>query len=435
LSWRGVRSASDYESSSRRDPTLAPEVRVIPTKGAGGPLECFGRQDKPASGASDRRDSSEPPTEYRANSTAARGIARGSLTLAALALAAACSSPTNEPAPATTTTNATPPAPTPVPTEVPAGPKLYVSNETAGTVSVVDVGTRRVVATIAVGKRPRGIRASADGTRVYVALSGSAIAGPGVDESTLPPPDRRADGIGVIDTTTRTLVATLQSGPDPEQFAISKDGTRLFVANEDAGVASVVNIAGGTVEKRITVGMEPEGVDLSPDGRHVYVTSENDGSVFVIDTERLEVVREERVGLRPRSTAFLPDGSRAWVSAENEPAVVEMDARRHRVLSRVVFAPETLKPMGVALSPDGARVYVTTGRGKTLEVVDAKSRQRVGGVAVGDRPWGLVLSPDGRFAFTANGPSNDVSVVDLATLTVVTRVAVGERPWGLAYVP
>jgi len=76
--------------------------------------------------------------------------------------------------------------------------RLYTSDETGGNVVVVDPQHRSVVARIAVGKRPRGIQISPDHTRVYVALSGSPIGGPNVDESKLPPPDRRYDGIGVV---------------------------------------------------------------------------------------------------------------------------------------------------------------------------------------------------------------------------------------------
>src|SRR5262245_20887199 len=148
-----------------------------------------------------------------------------------------------------------------------SGPRLFVSNEIGGTVSVIDIGTRKVVYTIDVGKRPRGIHSSADGRTVYVALSGSPIGGPNVDESKLPPPDRRFDGIGVIDAATGTLAKVLPSGPDPEQFDISKDGTRLFIANEDAGQATVLDIGSGQIVKQITVGGEPEGVNLSPDGQ------------------------------------------------------------------------------------------------------------------------------------------------------------------------
>jgi uridine kinase len=73
LSWRGVRSASDYESSSHRAPTLAPRVRVTRTSAIGDPESVLGRQDTSAEGASDRRDESEPATACHADSTAFRG--------------------------------------------------------------------------------------------------------------------------------------------------------------------------------------------------------------------------------------------------------------------------------------------------------------------------------------------------------------------------
>src|SRR5881394_1675492 len=69
-----------------------------------------------------------------------------------------------------------------------------------------------VVARIPVGKRPRGLKLARDGKTLYVALSGSPRGGPGVDESKLPPPDRAADGVGVVDLTARKLVRTYASG-------------------------------------------------------------------------------------------------------------------------------------------------------------------------------------------------------------------------------
>src|SRR5579872_7539616 len=88
------------------------------------------------------------------------------------------------------------------------GPRLFVSNEASGDVSVLAVPTNDVIATVPVGKRPRGIQRSPDGTRVYVTLSGSVAAGPNV-KGPVPPPDRSADGIGVLDTALGTLTDRL----------------------------------------------------------------------------------------------------------------------------------------------------------------------------------------------------------------------------------
>src|SRR5690606_4462941 len=89
-----------------------------------------------------------------------------------------------------------------------AAPLLYVSNEDSHDLSVIDLGTHQVVATIPVGKRPRGLRVSPDGALVLTAVSGSPKSPPGTDESKLPPPDRSADGIAVVDAKAHKLLRT-----------------------------------------------------------------------------------------------------------------------------------------------------------------------------------------------------------------------------------
>ena len=184
---------------------------------------------------------------------------------------------------------------------------VYVTNEGSGDLTVIAGGTHEVVATIPLGKRPRGIKVGPEGNRLFVALSGSPPAPPGVDEDTLPPPDRSADGIGVVDLAEQRVVTVLDAGTDPEQVAVSPDGTRIFAANEDAGTATIVEIASGEVVAELGVGDEPEGVSLSPDGRFVYVTSENDSQVSVIDTAALEVVAVFDVGARPTFDGIWPN--------------------------------------------------------------------------------------------------------------------------------
>jgi YVTN family beta-propeller protein len=155
--------------------------------------------------------------------------------------------------------------------------EIYVSAEDGGEVAVIDTVRGEVVARIPVGKRPRGVKTSADGKTLYVALSGSPKAGPGVDESKLPPADRNADGIGVVDVAGRKLLRVLKSGQDPESFDLSRDGKLIFVSNEETAEMTVVNLESGQVVKRVPAGKEPEGVTTSPDGHVVYVTSEEDG--------------------------------------------------------------------------------------------------------------------------------------------------------------
>ena len=277
----------------------------------------------------------------------------------------------------------------PVPSATALPYRVYVTNEGSGDLTVIAGGTHEVLATIPLGKRPRGIKVGPGGTQLFVALSGSPPAPPGVDEDSLPPPDRSADGIGIVDLADARVVRVLDAGTDPEQLAVSSDGTRIFAANEDAGLATIVEVASGEIVAELPVGSEPEGVSLSPDGRFVYVTSENDSQVSVIDTAALEVVAVFDVGARPRASAFSPDSTRAYVTAENGGTVSVVDTNTHSVIDTLELRGESVRPMGVVVSPDGARVYVTTGRGGTVAVIDVGTGEPVGSVEVGARPWGL----------------------------------------------
>lgn len=312
--------------------------------------------------------------------------------------------------------------------------RVYVTNERSGDLSVIDGQTYQVLATIPLGKRPRGIQVSPDKTQLFIALSGSPIAGPGVDESKLPPADPSADGIGIVDIATLKLLRVIRGVSDPEQLVVSPDGKLLYIASEDTGTAVVVDVATGETVATQEVGGEPEGVGISPDGRFVYMTSEEDHQVSVISTETNEVIKQFEVGQRPRQAAFSSDGARAYVTGEIDATVSVVDVNEHKVIHTIKLSGELIRPMEVDLSPDDSVLYVTTGRGRKLIAIDNKTYEPIKEVTVGERPWGLALSPDGNYLFTANGPSNDVSVVDGESLEVIATIPVGTSPWGVVTV-
>jgi YVTN family beta-propeller protein len=310
-------------------------------------------------------------------------------------------------------------------------PDAFVTDEDGGVLLGIDTRADSVVTRLEVGKRPRGVRVAADG-RVYVAVSGSPKGGPGVDESTLPPPDTAADGLAVVERGGRRLLGTLPAGRDPESFDLDPRGTTAYLSNESTGEVSLVDLGSGAVRRTVSVGGEPEGVETSPDGAEVWVTSEEEGAVYVLDAATGDRVAVIPTGERPRTVAFLPDGSRAYVPGELDGTVSVVDARAHRVLRSIPIPGPGARPMGTALSADGRTLYVTTGRGGTVAVIDTGRDSVVATIEVGGRPWGLALTPDGRKLYTADGPTGRVSVIDPATRRVVGRIEVGGSPWGVA---
>src|SRR5436853_7658196 len=89
-------------------------------------------------------------------------------------------------------------------------PRAYVSNEHDGTISVINTTTDKVISTIRVGGRLRGIHLSQNGRTVYVAMTDPAnLRGSELER------------IVAVDAATGRVMARYPAGSDPEQFAIN----------------------------------------------------------------------------------------------------------------------------------------------------------------------------------------------------------------------
>jgi PQQ-dependent catabolism-associated beta-propeller protein len=296
---------------------------------------------------------------------------------------------------------------------------VYVSDEVANVLHVVDGESGRLLGQVAVGKRPRGMALSHDGKQLYVAA--------GED-----------DRIDVVDLATRKVVDHLPSGPDPERFVVSPDGRRLYIADEDDSQVAFVDIASKTITARIDVGGEPEGMAVSPDGKWVICTSEAASLAHFIDADKAVLVDSLMVGARPRDARFTPDGRELWVSSEQRATVSVIDPASRKLLRTIDFEkespPENVQAVQMTMTRDGATAYVALGRGNHVARIDVKSGKVGPYYTAGFRTWNLALSPDERRVYAANGLSGDLSLIDLKTGQSRT-VKLEGRPWGVIATP
>jgi PQQ-dependent catabolism-associated beta-propeller protein len=249
----------------------------------------------------------------------------------------------------------------------------YVSDEAANVVHVIHAPRWKEAASIAVGKRPRGMELSHDGKRLYVALGND-------------------DRIDVIDLASRKVVDQLPSGPDPERFVVSPDGRWLYVANENDNTVSFVDIARRKIVHEVPVGAEPEGMAVSPDGRWVICTSESASLVHFIDAASATLVDSVLVGTRPRDAVFSADGSQLWVSSETRASVAVFAMPSRKVAHTIDFddddnAPATVQAVGLVLRPQ--RAFVALGRGNAVAEVDPAGFAIRRYFPVGNRNWGI----------------------------------------------
>jgi YVTN family beta-propeller protein len=155
----------------------------------------------------------------------------------------------------------------------PAGPLAFVTNERDGTITVIDTVRDRVYSTLKVGGRLRGIRLSPDRSKIWVAISYPSNQSQGEDK------------IAELDLKGH-VIAKYEAGTDPENFVVDYNATRLYIANEDAGTASITDVKANRVIASMPVGLEPEGAAMSPDGRWVLLSLRNRAAASVsIDTQ------------------------------------------------------------------------------------------------------------------------------------------------------
>ena len=289
--------------------------------------------------------------------------------------------------------------------------RAFVTNESDGTLSVLDIRSGKVETTVSVGKRPRGIGFAPDRSQVYVALG-------------------EENAIAVVDTRSLQVIKKLPAGSDPETFAVHPNG-HIYLSNEDANKASVLDPVEGKVVAEIPVGIEPEGVGISPDGKLVMVTSESTHMVHVITIPDHKVIANILVGARPREVAFSADGQWAYVTSEIGGQVSKLDVAANKVVHTVKLDVPNAKPKGVVVSRDQRTLYVSTGGGNAIAVVEADTLVQKATIPVGKRVWGLALTRDGSRLYACNSLDSLVSVIDTTTNQVSATIPVGQRPWGV----
>jgi YVTN family beta-propeller protein len=217
---------------------------------------------------------------------------------------------------------------------------------------------------------PAGLALSADGRFLYVA-------------------ENLANQVAVIDLATSTVVHRVQTATLPYSIVVAGDG-RVFVSAWGAETVHVFRAAavgtdgatratGELIEGgRIAVGRHPSALVLNAAGTRLFVASATTDRVAIVDTARLRVLRTLRTsapgapaeGTTPNALALPPDGARLFVAEAdtNAVSVFELSASsagtnrrqaRDRLLGRI---PTDWYPTGVM--EHNGELLVLTGKGQ-----------------------------------------------------------------------
>jgi len=320
--------------------------------------------------------------------------------------------------------------------------KVYVADEEANTISVIDTASFKKIRSISVGKAPHNVQVAPDGKLAWVTNNGEpgkAAEQPAHQGMSQPEHGAMAGGgeIWAIDTSTDAVVAKVPVGMHPAHVVLTPDGRYAYVTNGGDNTVSVVDSATQRVVDTIPVGAYPHGVRISPDGTQVYIANLKGGTVSVIDTESRKQVAQIAVGKGPAQVGFTADGRFAFVSLSEENRVALIDPASRKVTHTVSVGTV---PIQVYATPDSRTLLVANQGtrkkpGKTVSVVDLKTFKNVKTIETGSGAHGVVVDREGQYAYVTNIYANSVSVLDVKARKVIATVPVGRGPNGVSVTP
>ena len=247
--------------------------------------------------------------------------------------------------------------------------------------------------------------------------------------------DPSKDGVAVVDVATRKTVKTLPAGKDPETFDVSPDGTRLYVSNEDADSASIVDLAERQSHRQRE---DRPGARrrqrCRPMGRLSGCTGETDHNITGIDTKSGEGLGTYRSRPAAALHPFVQNGAKAYVTNEVDGTVTVVDMSARKTMKTITM-PEGSKPMGLPFRPTARRSMSAMG-----EAVPSRSSTRYGLDPIhhegGHSSLGSRSHQEtARSSTRQTALATTCPVIDAWTMQVVKTIPVGSVPWGIAIGP
>jgi YVTN family beta-propeller protein len=299
-----------------------------------------------------------------------------------------------------------------VTSQLSAQPFAYITNSTAGSVTVINTANNSVVTTIAVGTTPFGVAVKPDGSRVYVANNGSGT-------------------VSVINTSTNTVVGTIPVGSGVSGLAVSPDGSRVYATRTTANAVSVIDTSDNSIVTTITSGFNsPLGVVVNTAGTRVFVTNNvSPGTVSVINTSTNALLTPialtpASAGNSPYGIAVSPDGAFIYVVNGGSNDVVVINATTGAIIT--TFTPSGIAPLAVAINPASTRAYITNFSSGSVTVVDTTTHTVLTTISIGAVNLnGISINPAGTFAYVADQTAQNVRVINLSTNMLSANIAAG----------
>jgi len=213
----------------------------------------------------------------------------------------------------------------------------------------------------------------------------------------------------VVDVEKGEILAAIPTHAEVSHMVVVQpELQRAFLANIGSGSVSVLDLAKGEFVTELSTGAGAEAIDLSPDGKELWVGHREDNTLAVVDPATLETLATMPCGEVPIRAKFTPDGKHVLVSNAQSGDVAVFDAAARKEIARISMQAGAV----------------------------AEKDERLFGDRFGDSPVpvGILVHPDGELAYVANTNADVISIIDLKQWKLVDRLVAGQEPDGMAFV-
>jgi YVTN family beta-propeller protein len=190
------------------------------------------------------------------------------------------------------------------------GPKdglLYLTTELDKSVTIIDPQTLKIIGSIPTGQAESHMLAiSSDGRYGY-----TANVGPGT--------------VSVLDMVTRKTLAVIPVAKHVQRVSITPDNRWVFTSDDEKPRLAVIDAATNKVDRWIALPSTGYGTASTPDGKWLLVALPGAKAVGVVDLANFQVVKTINVPAAPQEIAIQPDGHVAYASCDHSHQVAAIE--------------------------------------------------------------------------------------------------------------
>jgi YVTN family beta-propeller protein len=310
--------------------------------------------------------------------------------------------------------------------------RVYLSDQTSNTVSVVDPASEKLLGVIRLGDPTPGNLSPLYKGQLLVHGMGFSP-----DHRTLAVVSVGSNSVAFIDTQTNRVKHIAYVGRAPHEAFFTPDGKKVWVAVRGEDFVQVLDGTTYLPTQRIQVPNGPGMTIFSPDGRYGYVCSSFTPETVVIDTSTYQIVgRVKQASPFSPDIAATPDGKQVWLTLKDTGKTQVFNAQPPFNTIAVLDTGPITNHVNFASNANGQFAYVTIGGLSEVKVFTTTDHpDLVATIPTGDLPHGLWPSGDGTRIYVGLENANAVTAIDTRSNKVVATIGSGQSPQGMTYIP